>query len=421
MTYKDINGLKNYEDMYRAFQDYEDESAGYEASAREGDADLYLLRKAISEFRTIIGTIINEFVKTYPMCEVTDTKDGRSIPKTLISLRDNGHIDEKTRKLLSSINHFGNVGDHPIDMPLKASDYSEISSIYQELLYYMPTFLKQFPKPGDAANGEQARYCRYCGSPLDANAKFCSKCGAPVLDSRYENSYRNNNFDDQYTYSGFYEDKDSSERHRNQGIIIAVIVIAFFAVVGLIHLGRNSSSSEGSVVEKESVLPEEDDNEIDQGISGNDQTEAKNDSYNIGETWTVDGEWELTIDSVTAEPYTYDTNSYYGTFSNRNTEQEYQLLTISYHYTNLGYENYYNSGLSISLANGTIVDTSGQYAQQIYVNTDMVSPPAVGIDETGEASQEFLVGTVVHSATLTYTYPGTDDTAVFNLNWEIEQ
>ena len=70
--------------------------------------------------------------------------------------------------------------------------------------------------------------------------------------------------------------------------------------------------------------------------------------YNIGETWTVDGQWSLTITGVTA---TEERNKY-------SEKTPGAVYIVDYTYTNLGYEKDYADGLYWSL-DDTIVDSTG--------------------------------------------------------------
>lgn len=58
------------------------------------------------------------------------------------------------------------------------------------------------------------------------------------------------------------------------------------------------------------------------------QTEEKKDKYGIGEEWIVDGQWKLTVNSVTA---TEDRNEYAD-------KEPAEVVIITYTYENLGYE-----------------------------------------------------------------------------------
>ena len=67
---------------------------------------------------------------------------------------------------------------------------------------------------------------------------------------------------------------------------------------------------------------------------------ASNNTLNVGDTWTVDGQWKLTIDSVTT---TSDRNQ----FSDVKPQQ---VVIVTYSYENLGYESDFVDGLYFDLS-----------------------------------------------------------------------
>lgn len=80
-------------------------------------------------------------------------------------------------------------------------------------------------------------------------------------------------------------------------------------------------------------------------------TEGSNqEEYKIGETWTVPGQWSLTINSVEE---TADRNEY-------EERQPGAVYIVSYTYENLGYEDEYMDGLFLNIEFGKIVDSSGK-------------------------------------------------------------
>lgn len=80
-------------------------------------------------------------------------------------------------------------------------------------------------------------------------------------------------------------------------------------------------------------------------------TEGSNqDEYKIGETWTVPGQWSLTINSVEE---TSDRNEY-------EERQPGAVYIVSYTYENLGYEDEYMDGLFLNIELGNIVDSAGK-------------------------------------------------------------
>lgn len=72
--------------------------------------------------------------------------------------------------------------------------------------------------------------------------------------------------------------------------------------------------------------------------------------YGLGDTWKVDGQWELTFDKVTV---TEERNNYSG----KNPKQ---VLVVDYTYKNIGYENDILDGLRFSFfVDSQIVDSTG--------------------------------------------------------------
>lgn len=107
--------------------------------------------------------------------------------------------------------------------------------------------------------------------------------------------------------------------------------------------------------------------------------------FKVGETWTVDGQWNLTINSVEET-------------SERNQFEEKQpaaVYKITYTYENLGYEdqNEIMDGLYMSIAN-TIVDNGGKMgyeypnatekaAEQTPIGATCEAQVCIGVDNAG--------------------------------------
>ncbi len=71
----------------------------------------------------------------------------------------------------------------------------------------------------------------------------------------------------------------------------------------------------------------------------------KKDNYTIGETWTVDGQWSLTIMEVTE---TTERNEY-------SEKKPAALYIVDYEYTNIGYEDGIAKGIFFDMED-TIID-----------------------------------------------------------------
>lgn len=129
--------------------------------------------------------------------------------------------------------------------------------------------------------------------------------------------------------------------------------------------------------------------ELEEKLSEATPKSSNQDEYKIGETWIVEGQWKLTIDSVEE---TMERNE----FSDKNPSAVY---IISYTYENLGYESDFMDGLFISLDDG-IVDSSGtmgytypcdvaMYPQETPVGAKCTAQSAIGVDNSGDFKIHF--------------------------------
>lgn len=109
--------------------------------------------------------------------------------------------------------------------------------------------------------------------------------------------------------------------------------------------------------------------------------------YKIGETWTVAGQWKITINSV-------EETSYRNPFAETNPETVYM---VTYTYENLGYTDTDGimNGLFVDLELGTIVDAQkctgysypGEityYAQEIPIGSKCKAQACIGVDHSGD-------------------------------------
>lgn len=107
--------------------------------------------------------------------------------------------------------------------------------------------------------------------------------------------------------------------------------------------------------------------------------------FKVGETWTVDGQWNLTINSVEE---TQERNQF-------EEKQPAAVYMITYTYENLGYEdqNEIMDGLYMSIAN-TIVDNGGKMgyeypnatekvAEQTPIGATCEAQVCIGVDNAG--------------------------------------
>lgn len=111
--------------------------------------------------------------------------------------------------------------------------------------------------------------------------------------------------------------------------------------------------------------------------------------YRIGETWIVENQWKLTIDSVEE---TADRNE----FSDKTPAAVY-LVTFTYE--NLGYEDEYGDGLFMYIDEG-IVDSGGMmgysypgdttyYSQEVPVGAMCKAQACIGVDNAGSFTINF--------------------------------
>ena len=130
-------------------------------------------------------------------------------------------------------------------------------------------------------------------------------------------------------------------------------------------------------------------------------------AYEIGETWVVEGQWKLTIDSVEE---TQDRNEF-------SDLQPAAVYIVTYTYENLGYEDDIMDGLYISI-DDTIVDSAGKmgysypgdislYPQETPIGATCQGQTCIGVDNPGN----FKVNVS--------EYDGNDEkqTATFNLEF----
>lgn len=127
--------------------------------------------------------------------------------------------------------------------------------------------------------------------------------------------------------------------------------------------------------------------QLDEASSGVKSTSQ--DTYKIGESYIVEGQWKITVDSVEA---TDDRNEY----SDKNPADVY---LVTYTYENLGYDDDIMNGLYISLDDG-IVDSAGKmgysypgdismYPQETPVGASCQAQACIGVDNVGSFKINF--------------------------------
>lgn len=127
--------------------------------------------------------------------------------------------------------------------------------------------------------------------------------------------------------------------------------------------------------------------QLDEASSGAKSTSQ--DTYKIGESYVVEGQWKITVDSVET---TDDRNEY----SDKNPAAVY---LVTYTYENLGYDDDIMNGLYISLDDG-IVDSAGKmgysypgdismYPQETPVGASCQAQACIGVDNAGSSKINF--------------------------------
>lgn len=144
--------------------------------------------------------------------------------------------------------------------------------------------------------------------------------------------------------------------------------------------------------------------QLDEASSGTKSTSQ--DTYKIGESYVVEGQWKITVDSVEA---TDDRNEY----SDNNPAAVY---LVTYTYENLGYDDDLMNGLYISLEDG-IVDNAGKmgysypgtismYPQETPVGASCQAQACIGVDNAGSFKINFY----------TYDSNGKKQSAIFEID-----
>ena len=152
-------------------------------------------------------------------------------------------------------------------------------------------------------------------------------------------------------------------------IIALLLCLTFFLVIMTACSGTSTDTGSGS------------NDTVSQNSSNNNQPKE----YKVGEVWTVDGQWELT---VTGFEETSDRNE----FSDKNPGAVY---IVSYTYKNIGYtdDSGIMDGLYITLED-SIVDSKGimgysyplsviDYPQEAPVGASCKAQVCIGVDNAG--------------------------------------
>ena len=233
------------------------------------------------------------------------------------------------------------------------------------------------------------KVCMKCKRAFEDEKKVCDFCGEPLIEIRET-------------------DEVKKERIKKNPMVFAVAGIAIALVAGLgigsltmkqLVTGKNEKSAVQSVeIDEENVLGEV---KKEKGVSIEDEEEETDEDevpeIKVGETWTVDGLWKVTINSVTE---TEERNSY----DDRNPEAVY---IVDYTYENLGYKDEYSKGLGFDLDGvySQIVDSDKEmgYSYYVYVLSKLTSPDYVPVG--ARMTAQVAIG-VNHKGTFSILYEG---------------
>ena len=165
------------------------------------------------------------------------------------------------------------------------------------------------------------KVCMKCKRAFEDEKKVCDFCGEPLIEIRET-------------------DEVKKERIKKNPMVFAVAGIAIALVAGLgigsltmkqLVTGKNEKSAVQSVeTDEENVLGEV---KKEKGVTIEDEEEETDEDVvpeiKVGETWTVDGLWKITINSVTE---TDERESY------NDRENPEAVYIVDYTYENLGYK-----------------------------------------------------------------------------------
>lgn len=143
---------------------------------------------------------------------------------------------------------------------------------------------------------------------------------------------------------------------------------------------------ESQVVEMQNTIDDLQ-KQLDEALSSTKSTSQ--DTYKIGETYVVEGQWKITVDSVEA---TDERNEY-------SDKKPNAVYVVTYTYENIGYESDYSDGLYIDLEDG-IIDSAGKmgysypgdvtlYPQETPIGASCEAQACIGVDNPGNFNINF--------------------------------
>lgn len=143
---------------------------------------------------------------------------------------------------------------------------------------------------------------------------------------------------------------------------------------------------ESQVVEMQNTIDDLQ-KQLDEALSSTKSTSQ--DTYKIGETYVVEGQWKITVDSVEA---TDERNEY-------SDKKPNAVYVVTYTYENIGYESDYSDGLYIDLED-EIIDSAGKmgysypgdvtlYPQETPIGASCEAQACIGVDNPGSFKINF--------------------------------
>ena len=176
-------------------------------------------------------------------------------------------------------------------------------------------------------------------------------------------------------------------KKKGKGMAIAGLILS---VIGCFILFGGSSINTNST----GTITSNNNSNASSESTASEEKSSEEQVLHVGDTWTVEGQWKLTIDSVKT---TDDRNQ----FSDIDPAQ---VVIITYSYENLGYEGSFTDGLYFSLSqnlDASIIDATGEMAVNYPGDTSKYAQETpVGAKCTG--AQE-CIGLMNASDTITMT------------------
>lgn len=196
-------------------------------------------------------------------------------------------------------------------------------------------------------------------------------------------------------------------KKKAKAIAIIGIVLSVIGCVILFSASDSNSNNTGKITSNNNSNQESQENNVQDNKSTEEQV------LKVGDTWTVDGQWKLTIDSVKT---TTDRNQY----SDKDPQQ---VVIITYSYENLGYESY-SDGLYFDLDQGfdvTAVDSTGEVAIS-YPGSVSKHPQSIPVGAKCSGAQS-CIGLMNASDTFTMTikkYDGNSKSQSVKCNLKVD-